>query len=395
MNPNPRLIPRLNVEFGFRDLRHALQAKEVTEERVLAEVQKAWPGGRPIFVESGRTALFLALQALRLEPGSRVGVPLYTCEAVFEAVVRARCKPVFIDSDTETFTMDPSDLERKASGLQAVIPNHTFGHPADMEALSLAAGKARMIEDCAHSIGSSYRGKQTGILGVASFFSFRLGKPLSVGNLGMLLCNDDAMFERALDLSKGMPQYSGFAKTVQAVEHSCRAALYHKPWFGLVSLPIGSVLDPRLDLMDKAGFEPHLAPPGMLEILAERLRELPERASKTRGNALLFGDALRGTQIPPPVEAPWARHAYYQFAMRLPSSNVRDRASSLLAKQGVDSIKFYKEVPPIALGYGYKRDCPKTELLSETVLTVPCHSQLRPAESALIADALRSLGEIT
>ncbi len=394
MFPNPRLIPRLNVEFDSRDLRIALQGGENLEELARAEVEKAWHGGRPVFVESGRTALLLALRALRLAPGSRVGVPLYTCEAVFEAVVRARCAPVFIDSDTETLTMDPADLERKAPGLDAVVPNHTFGHPADMDALVAAAGKAVIIEDCAHAVGATYRGRPTGVLGAAGFFSFRLGKPLSVGNVGMLLCNNDETFEGALELSKDLPPYSGVSTAVQAVRNWSRAALYRKPWFGLVSLPVGSILDSQLDFMDKRVFRPHCPPPGMLGILAERLRDLPDRMSRTRSNAKMFRDALAGTSIRPPAETPWAGHGYYQFAMRFESTEARDRACSRLADLGVDSIKFYKEVPTLASDYGYGGDCSATERLSQTVLTIPCHSRLTPDESAAIASALRALGEI-
>lgn len=393
MKSNPRLIPRLNVEFSLRDLDNALEGGDDEGESARAEVAKVWHEGQPIFVETGRTALLLALQALGLERGSKVAVPLYTCEAVFEAVARAGGTPVFVDSDPQTMTMDPLDLARKAGGIRAVVPNHTFGHPADIEALASAARGAPIIEDCAHSVGSEYRGRPTGALGTASFFSFRLGKPLSAGSVGMLLCNDDAVFERAVALAKSIPQFSDLQARREAVKDACRAALYHRPWFGSFSLPLGSILDRRMDLMEKVRFAPHLAPPGMLRVLAERLRELPERLSRTRANALRYANALRGTRIPPPVEARWARHAFYQFAMRLPDTEARDRTATHLDRFDVDSIKFYREVPPIAARYGYAGDCTSSESLSDTVLTVPCHSQLTDAEATRIAEALGTLGE--
>jgi len=393
MRPDPRLIPRLDVEFGLDDMLLYTRSSGHALEDVKRGMRGLFPEGGTLFVDSGRTALYLALKALRLEKEAKVGVPLYTCDVIFDAIVKAGCTPVFIDVDPETYTMDPRDLELKAKGLAAVIPVHTFGHPADMDEILAVAGKTKVVEDCVHGLGAKYKGKPVGSFGDACFYSFRSGKPLSAGNVGLLLCKEEDIFTRAGNIWREFPSYSRREQAVDSLKQFSRGMFYRPPWFGLFALPVGGVADSTLDFMGKAGFDPHKSSDGALEVVARRLENYPARLAKARENARMLVGALASSPAAPPIERNWAFHSYFLFAMRFRDRSARDAASTYLAKHGVDSIKFYADVPNIAPGYGYGGDCPVSETAASTVLTVPGHGRLTRQQITKVAAALRGLGE--
>ncbi len=392
MRLSPRLIPRLDVDFDFRDFILSLSENESPRESFEKIIYEFFPEGRILFVDSGRTALFLALKAMNLGKGARVGVPLYLCEVVFDAIVRAGCTPIFMDVDPRTFTLDPKDVERKAVKLDAIIPVHIFGHPSDMDSILTACGNVKMIEDCAHGLGSLYKNKTVGSFGQASFYSFGLGKPISVGRFGLLLCKDDEIFTKASRIYDNFPNYSRFEHVLNSFRNFGRAALYRPPWFGTVSLPVGNIMDKRLDFMDKTGFDPHKAANGSLWVLIKHLRQYPEKLRGAKENAEIFKNILSSTKITPPISESWASHTYFQFALTFETKDARDDAVDILARYGVDSIRFYHDSPNVATKYGYKHDCPVSERIADTVLTIPCYRRLSQEMVNRIAEALRHLG---
>ncbi len=391
MKLNPSLIPRLDVEFGLDDLLLSFRDGPDAHRGLASELRSLWPESQALFLDSGRSSLYVGLRALGLRNGSRVGVPLYTCEAVFEAIVRAGCRPEFLDVDPATYTVDPGAAGEAAQRLDALVAIHTFGHPADLDSLRQAVGDVPIIEDCAHAVGTRYKGRPAGGLSDLSFFSFRLGKPLSVGNLGMLLCNDTEIFERAREIVDGFPGYTSARHAFSALQAFGRATFYKRPWFGLVSLPLGSAIDERLDLMEKRGFDLHRASAGTLAVLAARLKEVSGRVEKSRRAAEILCGSLPPA-VTPPIEAPWAFHSFFQFAIRFKDANARQHAADRLAECGVDSIRFYEDSPVFARRYGYiLGSCRSAEAVAETVLTVPCHSHLGDEDLHQIAESLASL----
>ncbi len=141
---------------------------------------------------SGRSAQLAILKAMGIGKGDEVLVQAFTCVAVPNSVIWAGALPIYIDTD-QSFTMDPVDLERKISKKsKAIIVQHTFGIPAQIEKILAIAKKHKLfvIEDCAHCLNISYKGKRLGTWGDAAFFSFGRDKIVSSVFGGMAITNN-------------------------------------------------------------------------------------------------------------------------------------------------------------------------------------------------------------
>ena len=134
-------------------------------------------------VSSGTAALHLALLALEIGEGDEVVIPSFVCPALLNAIRYVRATPVLADINREAFNIDVRDLERRLTGkTRAIIVPHMFGLPADID--DITALGIPVIEDCAQSLGSRYRGAPTGSFGVLSVFSFYATKVICTGEGG-------------------------------------------------------------------------------------------------------------------------------------------------------------------------------------------------------------------
>ena len=153
-----------------------------------------------VAVNTGSSALLLALEALKLSPGDEVIVPSLTFVASVQAIVSAGGVPVFCDVQADTLNMDPADaLARITPRTRAIMPVHYGGLPCDMEALLPAARSRglRVVEDAAHAFGSSYRGRRIGSFGDITCFSFDPIKNITCGEGGALATGDRSIVESA------------------------------------------------------------------------------------------------------------------------------------------------------------------------------------------------------
>lgn len=147
----------------------------------------------------GRVALYAILKALNIGKGDEVATQAFTCVAVPEGIMASCACPIYIDIESMGFNMDAGDLEQKiTSKTRAIIVQHTYGIPADMDSLLLVAKRHRIpvIEDCCDILASIYNGKTVGSFGIGSFYSFEWGKPIVVGIGGAAVVNDHELQER-------------------------------------------------------------------------------------------------------------------------------------------------------------------------------------------------------
>ncbi|NOC91121.1 MULTISPECIES: DegT/DnrJ/EryC1/StrS aminotransferase family protein [Ruegeria] len=153
-------------------------------------------------VSSCSAALFLSLKALGLPRDARVLIPGFTFAAVPSSVVHADCIPVLCEVG-ENYRIDMADFEAKLDNIQAVIISHMRGHTSDMDAI-MALCDARnipVIEDAAHSLGTTWHGRNIGTIGKAGCFSFQSYKMINAGEGGILITNDADLVARAVIMS--------------------------------------------------------------------------------------------------------------------------------------------------------------------------------------------------
>ena len=147
---------------------------------------------------NGSVSLRLALVACGVKPGDEVILPPYTFIATASVVLEANCVPVFVDIDPKTYNLDSSKIEAAITAkTKAIIPVHFAGQACDMDGIMAIAAKhnLRVIEDAAHAHGGEYKGKKPGSIGDAGSFSFQSSKNLTCGEGGMVVTDDEELFD--------------------------------------------------------------------------------------------------------------------------------------------------------------------------------------------------------
>lgn len=180
--------------YGQDDNPH-FKAKVWSFEKALAQLS-----GVPyaVAVNSGSTALWIALLGLGIGPGDEVIVPGFTFIASISAIIYARAVPVLAEID-RTFNLDPADVERKITPrTKAIMAVHLMGNLARMNELKAIANRhgLLLLEDCAQAFGASYQGQPVGSLGHAGAFSFNYAKVITGGEGGAIVTNDEALYKR-------------------------------------------------------------------------------------------------------------------------------------------------------------------------------------------------------
>jgi len=167
-----------------------------------AEFAKALGSKYALAVSSCSAALFLSLKALDLPRGARVLMPAFTFAAVPSSVVHADCTPVLCECGSD-FRIDLTDFARKLPDCDAVIISHMRGHTSDMDAImSLCdAADIPVIEDAAHSLGTTWGGRNIGTIGKIGCFSFQSYKMLNAGEGGVMITDDEDLIARAIIMS--------------------------------------------------------------------------------------------------------------------------------------------------------------------------------------------------
>jgi len=150
-------------------------------------------------VTSGTAALHCAMAAIGVGPGDEVILPAWTWHSCFNTIVLSGALPVFAEID-ESFNIDPNDIESKITPqTRAILAVHLQGNPCDLDKVMAIARKHRLkvIEDCAQSVGASYKGKPLGSMGDIGIYSLQLNKTITAGEGGAVVSNDALLFERA------------------------------------------------------------------------------------------------------------------------------------------------------------------------------------------------------
>jgi perosamine synthetase len=171
-----------------------------TEVRRFEEAYAQYTGARKCLTTvNGTNALFIALNVLGVEPGDEVLIPPFTFIATVNVVLRQHALPVFVDSDVDTFQIDPRKIEPLITErTKAIIPVHLGGSPADMDGVLAVARKHKLavVEDACQAWNAQWRGRNVGRIGDCGCFSFQASKNITSGEGGAIISDNEDFVER-------------------------------------------------------------------------------------------------------------------------------------------------------------------------------------------------------
>jgi dTDP-4-amino-4,6-dideoxygalactose transaminase len=324
-------------------------------EKNLAEFCKC---SYAVGVGSGTEALWLALIGLGIGAGDEVITVPNTFIATAEAITFCGAKPVFVDIDEKTYTMDPELIESAITPrTKAIIPVHLFGQPADMEPIMEIAGKNGLfvIEDACQAHGAEYKGRSAGSIGDAGCFSFYPGKNLGAyGEAGAVITNNAELAE----------------KMAMFRDHG-QSRKYHHAVIGW---------NARMDGVQGA-------------ILNVKLKHLPAWTEARRKNAELYNKLLTETGgIIKPVEASYAKHVYHVYATRIKSRD--DLIAKLEAKDihcGIHyPVPVHRQDAYLNSGDDFP-DLKISETIASELLSLPMYPELAEAQIEYVVESLKQI----
>lgn len=325
-------------------------------ERELADYSEV---KHAIGCNSGSDALLLALMALDVKSGDEVITTPFTFFATGGAIARIGARPVFVDINRDTYTIDVDRIEAAITArTRAIIPVHLYGQCADMQPLlELAARKnVPVIEDAAQAIGARDRGRRAGSMGLIGCFSFYPSKNLgAAGDAGMLTTDDDELAER-----------------LRALRVHGGATEYHHHEVGINS---------RLDSLQAA-------------VLRVKLRHLDEWSEARRQRAARYDNLLRAADLPfevvPPFVRAEAEHIFHQYCVRVPRHHddlMRHLAELEIGTRVYYPVPLHLQECFAYLGWG-KGDFPESEAAAKETLALPCFPELTEEQQEYVVNAI-------
>jgi perosamine synthetase len=383
-------IPRFALPYTARDFAAAFfalmgGAPSPAGFEVLGASPKFW-------TRSGRQALRLLLSALDLPPGSGVALPLFTDPSLVGAIVSAGHRPVFIDIDPQTLTIDPRSLDAAYGTFSAVVIVHLFGQLADVPSLLSIARNLPVIEDTAHAPLSFLNGRMAGTFGLASFYSFASTKYWPAGGGGLAVVHDPGLARKLAGLISTLRRPSRSGAMCNLVLQCAKSLVFCRPVYGVIGMPLRrrveswALLEPRLDT---TGIEPSHAAAALLQ--ASRFAE---RVERQRSNSLRLLFQLRGAEdVVLPQEPLGARYNYHLFPVLLRDQRERAAVAQTMWKEFIDTSMIYSRAIDECRKWGYRDGCPVAESVAERLLTLPNHAALNLEELDRVAEVfLSSLG---
>jgi len=178
----------------------------------------------------GRVGLYCILKAMNIQSGDEVILPAFTCVVVPSAIKYLGAKPIYTEINPKTYNIDVEKLEEKiTSKTKVILAQNTFGLSSDLDPILAIAKKhhLKVIEDCAHGFGGTYRGRKNGTSATAAFFSSQWNKPFSTGIGGIVLCNDLKLAEKIQAIQASFIQPSFKDETMLATQIFIRKNILH------------------------------------------------------------------------------------------------------------------------------------------------------------------------
>jgi len=308
-------------------------------------------------VDNGTNAIVLALRALGISYGDEVITVSNTAIPTVSAIVTVGATPIFVDINPDTYLMDVNQLEKVITEkTKCIIPVHLFGQCVDMDPLIEVAKKHHLsiIEDCAQSQGSEYKGQKSGSMSDMSTTSFYPTKILGTYGDGGMVITDNEM----LDSKLRRLRFYGAEKTYYALEQGYNS---------------------RLDEVQAA-------------ILLTKLPKLDTYIQRRRSIAQRYNELLKDTDLVLPVESEYGKHAYYLYVVRHPK---RDVIMEKLKENDIFVNISYPWPIHTMTGYSYlgynEGDLPVTEKMAKEIFSLPMYPTLTDGAIEKVSKVLHEI----
>lgn len=358
---------------------------------------------------SGRSAFYAILKSLGLEKGSGVLLQAFTCNAVPNPVLWAGLEPIYVDCSTDDFNMSVSDLKAKISSkTRAVVVQHTFGTPADIEAINsiVRQNNLMLIEDCAHSLGAEFNGQKVGTFGKAAFFSFSRDKVISSVYGGVAVANDDKLGEslRQAQAEFGAPNsFWIFQQILHPIFlHYIILPIYNFLDLGKIFLVFSQwlhVLSKAVHRKEKRGQKPDYFPkalPNALAVMAlNQFKKLEKFNQHRQEISEVYYNKLKNTDFELPQKFLKRKNIFLRFTIKHPKAH--EILYEAWHKQNILLGDWY--TTPIAPfdtrldQMQYKMGmCPNVEKLAKITLNLPTHINIPKEGAERIIKFLKNYG---
>jgi perosamine synthetase len=307
-----------------------------------------------VSVCNGTVALHLALVSLGIGPGDEVIVPTLTYIASVNAITYTGATPIFVDSLADTWQIDPEDVNAKVtSKTRAIMVVHLYGHPCDMDAISIIAKKHGLfvIEDCAEAFGALYKGKHVGTFGDIATYSFFGNKTITTGEGGMVVTNDQTLHDRSLHF-KGQ----GLAK-------------YREYWHDVVGYNY------RMTNICAA-------------IGLAQLEQADEFLNKKREIAERYKKGLQGLPLSMHGEFGDVRHSYWMVSILVERIEQRDLLRKALADNGIETRPLFYPVHTMPIYHNKYQKHPIAENLASRGINLPSWPELKKEDMEYINEKI-------
>jgi dTDP-4-amino-4,6-dideoxygalactose transaminase len=361
------MIPFVDLQAQYRALKPEIDAAvlEVLDRAQFilgpavtafeAEFAKYCHTADAIGVNSGTSALHLALLAAGVQPGDEVITTPFTFVASVAAIEYANARPVLVDVEPDYWTLDPAKIEAAITPkTKAIVPVHLYGQPADMDPILDIARRHRLavIEDACQAHGSDYKGRRCGSIGEIGCFSFYPGKNLGAYGEGGAVVTSDPEIAKRIRLLRSWGEETRY-------EHKYRGFNY------------------RMDGVQGA-------------VLGVKLRYLEHWTAARRRHAAEYRRQFAGTAVQVPAERPGCRHVYHVYVIRVRD---RDQWRVRLTDAGVQTGVHYPvpvHLQPAYRDLGYVEGAfPVAEAAAREVLSLPIFPEMTAEQIATVAGVLR------
>jgi dTDP-4-amino-4,6-dideoxygalactose transaminase len=361
------MIPYLDLKTQYRSIKdeigQAISAVLDSTQYVLgpavAEFEAAFASSsrarHGVAVNSGTSALHLALLAAGVGPGDEVITVPFTFVATVQAIRYIGARPVFVDVDPKSFTMDPAAIAGAITAkTKAIVPVHLYGQPADMDPIVEIARRhgLAVIEDACQAHAAEYKGRRVGSLGDFACFSFYPGKNLGAYGEGGIVLTNGADHAQKLRMLRDWGQEQRYHHVVQGFNY-------------------------RMDGIQGA-------------ILGVKLRYLEAWTEARRAHAARYDAGLAGSNVVTPPARANSRHVYHIYAVR---TDDRAALQQQLQAEGIQTglhypIPVHLQKAHADLGY-QAGDFPHSERAADEVLSLPMYPELTAEQVEQVASAVR------